>query len=328
MAKGNNQKLKIVYLMKIFMEKTDDEHSITMNDIISELNSYGITAERKSLYNDIESLRQYGYDIIGEQHNRTYYYYLAGRQFELAELKLLVDAVAASKFITEKKSRELVQKIEHLGSAYQGRHLHRQVVVSDRVKMANERIYYTIDEIYQCIDNNHKMTFQYLEWNDKKEQTLRHGGKWYEVSPAFLLWDNEYYYLVAWDEEASAVRHYRADKILGAKEMEDKRSKEVLAIEDQKADYAKKRFSMFAGAAEIVTLRAPKYMAGVMIDRFGTEVRMRREDEDILVRTEVEVSPQFFGWITGLGPGVQILGPETVRRSYQEHLEQILSAYK
>ena len=236
--------------------------------------------------------------------------------------------MAASKFITEKKSRELVQKIEHLGSAYQGRHLHRQVVVSDRVKMANERIYYTIDEIYQCIDNNHKMTFQYLEWNDKKEQTLRHGGKWYEVSPAFLLWDNEYYYLVAWDEEASAVRHYRADKILGAKEMEDKRSKEVLAIEDQKADYAKKRFSMFAGAAEIVTLRAPKYMAGVMIDRFGTEVRMRREDEDILVRTEVEVSPQFFGWITGLGPGVQILGPETVRRSYQEHLEQILSAYK
>ena len=133
---------------------------------------------------------------------------------------------------------------------------------------------------------------------------------------------------MAWDEEASAVRHYRADKILGAKEMEDKRSKEVLAIEDQKADYAKKRFSMFAGAAEIVTLRAPKYMAGVMIDRFGTEVRMRREDEDILVRTEVEVSPQFFGWITGLGPGVQILGPETVRRSYQEHLEQILSAYK
>lgn len=326
MANVGNQKQKLLYIMEIFLRETDEEHPITAAQIIEKLEAREIVAERKSIYRDIRALQDYGMDI--EKAPEQNGFYLAERTFELAELKLLVDVVAASKFITEKKSRELVQKIEHLGSAYQGRHLHRQVVVSDRVKMANERIYYTIDEIYQCIDNNHKMTFQYLEWNDKKEQTLRHGGKWYEVSPAFLLWDNEYYYLVAWDEEASAVRHYRADKILGAKEMEDKRSKEVLAIEDQKADYAKKRFSMFAGAAEIVTLRAPKYMAGVMIDRFGTEVRMRREDEDILVRTEVEVSPQFFGWITGLGPGVQILGPETVRRSYQEHLEQILSAYK
>ena len=255
MANVGNQKQKLLYIMEIFLRETDEEHPITAAQIIEKLEAREIVAERKSIYRDIRALQDYGMDI--EKAPEQNGFYLAERTFELAELKLLVDAVAASKFITEKKSRELVQKIEHLGSAYQGRHLHRQVVVSDRVKMANERIYYTIDEIYQCIDNNHKMTFQYLEWNDKKEQTLRHGGKWYEVSPAFLLWDNEYYYLVAWDEEASAVRHYRADKILGAKEMEDKRSKEVLAIEDQKADYAKKRFSMFAGAAEIVTLRAP-----------------------------------------------------------------------
>ena len=157
---------------------------------------------------------------------------------------------------------------------------------------------------------------------------LRHQGKKYQVSPAFLLWDNEYYYLVAWDEEAGDVRHYRADKIIGAQELPVTRSREALSIEKQKANYAKKRFSMFAGTAEIVTLRAPKQMAGVMFDRFGTEVSMRSQDDAILVRTEVEVSPQFFGWITGLGAGVEIVRPASVRQAYEKHLKQIMAQYE
>ena len=171
MANVGNQKQKLLYIMEIFLRETDEEHPITAAQIIEKLEAREIVAERKSIYRDIRALQDYGMDI--EKAPEQNGFYLAERTFELAELKLLVDAVAASKFITEKKSRELVQKIEHLGSAYQGRHLHRQVVVSDRVKMANERIYYTIDEIYQCIDNNHKMTFQYLEWNDKKEMLGR-----------------------------------------------------------------------------------------------------------------------------------------------------------
>lgn len=326
MANNGNQKIKLLYIMDLLMRKTDEDHPMTAAAMIEELEAQEITAERKSIYRDIQTLQDYGMEIVKAPDQKGFY--LLEREFELPELKLLVDAVAASKFITEKKSRELVTKIERLGSVYQGRHLHRQVVVSDRVKMANERIYYTIDEIHNCIDAHHKMKFLYAEWTEKKEQRLRHDGKEYLVSPAFLLWDNEYYYLVAYDEESEQIRHYRADKILGAEEVDELQNDAVRRIQNQKAEYAKKRFSMFAGKKETVILHAPKHMAGVMIDRFGMEVTMRSLEDRIVVRTEVEVSPQFFGWITGLGNGVQIAGPDWVKEAYCTHLEDLLENYR
>lgn len=323
MANQSNQKLKLLYIMDMLKEHSDEEHPLTAARMIDELELYGITAERKSIYRDIQVLQEYGLDIEKAPENNGFY--LVNREFELPELKLLVDAVAASKFITEKKSRELVTKIEGLASEYQAKHLHRQVVVSDRVKNANESIYYAIDEIYNCIDNHHKMTFQYMEWNEKKEQVLRHNGKTYLVSPEFLLWDNEYYYLVAFDEEAGEIRHYRVDKIRNAFETEEDWNPAAGGI--NKGDYAKKRFSMFAGEPNVVRLRAPARMAGVMVDRFGAEVAMRPDGDDILVRVSVEVSPQFFGWITGLGGNVTIDSPAEVRMQYQDYLKKIMEKY-
>lgn len=323
MANQANQKLKLLYIMNLLKEHSDEEHPLTAAKMIEELGQLGIAAERKSIYRDIQVLQDYGLDIIKSPENNGFY--LVNREFELPELKLLVDAVAASKFITEKKSRELVAKLEGLTSEYQAKQLHRQVVVSDRVKNGNESIYYAIDEIYNCIDNHHKMTFQYIEWNAQKEQTLRHNGRHYLVSPEFLLWDNEYYYLVAFDEESGQTRHYRVDKIRNASETGE--DSNPLAGGTNKGDYAKKRFSMFAGEPNIVSLRAPGYMAGVMVDRFGTEVTMRPEGKDILVRVSVEVSPQFFGWITGLGGEVLIEGPQEVRVQYQEYLDKIIKKY-
>lgn len=324
MANSGNQKLKLLYIMEMLMKESDAEHPLTAAAIIGRLEREGIAAERKSVYRDIQVLQEYGLDI--EKSEEQNGFYLDSGEFELPELKLLVDAVVASKFITEKKSRELVSKIERLGSVYQAKHLHRQVVVSDRVKNANEQIYYVIDEIYNCIDNNHKMTFQYVEWNEKKQQVLRRGGKNYLVSPEFLLWDNEYYYLVAYDEEAEQIRHYRVDKIRGAMEMDEKRSGMNETI--QRADYSKKRFSMFAGKPKMVSLRAPKTMAGVMIDRFGQEVAMRTDGDDIIVRADVEVSDQFFGWVTGLGGETTIEGPADVRKEYTSYMKNILKKYK
>ena len=325
MANQANQKLKMLYIMEFFLRQSDEEHPLTAAWIIEQLEARGIPAERKSVYRDIQILQDYGMEI--EKAPGQNGFYLASRSFELPELKLLVDAVAASKFITEKKSRELVKKIEQLGSVYQGKHLHRQVVVSDRVKMANERIYYTIDEIYNCIDNNHQMTFCYLEWNEKKEQVLRHDGRTYRVSPELLLWDNEYYYLVAYDEDARAIRHYRVDKIANAQEISQVRGGQEVRAGLHKADYTKKRFGMFAGQPTTVSLRAPKQMAGILIDRFGQEITMRPSGEEILVRVDVEVSGQFFGWVAGLGPELEITGPEEVRSSYQSYLQQILKKY-
>lgn len=324
MANSGNQKIKLLYVMEILSRESDEEHPLTAADIIDRLGKFGIDAERKSIYRDIQVLQEYGLSIEKSEENNGFY--LATRDFELPELKLLADAVTASKFITEKKARDLVAKIERLGSAYQEKHLHRQVVVSDRIKTANEQIYYAIDEIYNCIDNHRKMTFRYVEWNEKKEQVFRHGGKSYVVSPAFLLWDNEYYYLVAIDEQSQEIRHYRVDKIRNAEEMDEAADKKCGQI--SKEDYAKKRFSMFAGESKTVRLRAPKNMAGVMIDRFGTEVTMRPEGEDIIVRTEVEVSEPFFGWITGLGGKVKITAPEEVRQRYVDFLSAIRDSYK
>ena len=191
MPKSSNQKLKLIYLMKILLERTDETHSITMPEIIDALAAYDISAERKSLYNDIENLRVYGLDVIGTQEDRTYSYHIGNRQFELAELKLLVDSVQSAKFITAKKSNELIKKIEGLASKYEASQLHRQVFVTGRVKTMNESIYYNVDRIHTAISENSRITFQYFQWNVDKKMELRHDGALYEVSPWSLSWDDE-----------------------------------------------------------------------------------------------------------------------------------------
>lgn len=176
MAKGANQKLKILYLMKILMERTDENHSITMPEIISALEAYGISAERKSIYSDIESLRTYGLDIVGEAEGKTFYYRVVDRTFELAELKLLVDSVQSAKFITEKKSNELIKKIESLSSRYEAQQLQRQVYTSNRIKTLNESIYYNVDLLHDAINENSQIRFHYFQWNaDKKWNFVKTG---------------------------------------------------------------------------------------------------------------------------------------------------------
>ena len=200
MPKGTNQKLKLYYLSRIMMEKTDDEHFITMPEIQKELEGYGVTADRKSLYDDLEALRILGIDVIGEKDGRSYVYHVGKKQFEIAELKLLVDAIQSSKFITEKKSNELIKKLTGLASNYETSQLKRQVVVQGRIKTMNESIYYIVDDIHNAITNNKKIRFEYLKWNlDKKME--RRKDKLYEVSPWALTWDDENYYLIGFDSE-------------------------------------------------------------------------------------------------------------------------------
>ena len=328
MAKGSNQKLKIVYLIKILTEKTDEQHSITMNEIISELKAYGVNAERKSLYNDIENLRQYGLDIVGEQHDRTYYYYLVSRQFELAELKLLVDSVQSAKFITERKTNQLIKKIEGLASEYQASQLQHQVYVSQRVKTTNEKIYYNVDKIHTAIDRNSMISFQYFQWNVKKEMVLRKDGEPYIVSPWALTWDDENYYLVGFDSEAGLIKHFRVDKMLRiALSNETREGREHFKKLDM-ADYARKSFGMFGGEEETVKLQVSNGLAGVIIDRFGKDVMMIPVDEDHFnVSVDVRVSRQFLGWVFSLGESVRILGPEAVVDQMKAEAQRLIGQY-
>lgn len=328
MARSEKQKLKLLYIAQFLMERTDEEHPVTTQEMIAYLQSNDISAERKSIYTDIDQLIDFGMDIIKVK-ERPGGYYLAGRQFELAELKLLVDAVQASKFITTKKSGELIGKLETLCSRAQARQLHRQVVVTNRNKAVNESIYYNVDMIYSAIAENAKIRFQYFEWSVNKEMKLRRNGEFYEVSPWLLSWDDENYYLIAYDDRSREIRHYRVDKMLKIGLLPTQREGKDAFEHFDIAGYSKKTFGMFAGQEETVTLRCDVSLTGVIIDRFGKDVAMRRlDDTHIRARVDVAVSRQFFGWITGLGTAIRIESPERVVNAYNNYLREILEHYE
>ena len=328
MPKGTNQKLKLLYLMQILQERTDDSHGLTMQEIIDALQACDVTAERKSIYTDIELLNQWGLDIVMEGTGRNTCYKMAGRHFELAELKLLVDAIQSSKFITEKKSNELIKKLENQVSKYDAKLLQRQVYVSGRIKTMNESIYYNVDTIHNAITNNCKIKFQYFQWNIKKEMELKRGGEFYEVSPWALSWDDENYYMVGYDSNQGIIKHYRVDKMIKISCVEGKREgAEVFDSFDITA-YSKKNFGMLAGEEEHVKLLMDNSLVGVVIDRFGKDVRLIPVDsEHFTVIVNVAVSKQFFGWVFALGSGAKILGPENVLKEYKDRVKEILDAY-
>ena len=319
MAKSSNQKLKILYILNYLMENTDEDHFVTMPDIITYLGSKDITAERKSVYDDIELLNRNGFDIIFV---RGRGYHIGSRRFELAELKLLVDAVQSSKFITEKKSDSLIKKIEKLTSRYEGSRLQRQVYVSNRAKSDNETVLYSIDSIHEAIASGMKLTFVYNEWNIDKKLVPKNNGKPYVAEPKSLIWENGYYYLVAIDCNAGKIKHFRVDKMTSSNVTE-----EAAEHADEKFDvaqYVKEHFGMFSGEKKTVTVRFPDKLIGVVVDRFGRDVTVIRRDENsFAARFEVEISGQFFGWIVGLGVGVKIESPDDVAEEYKNYLTEI-----
>ena len=329
MPRGVNQKMKILYLLKILSENTDEAHCLSSRELIARLSSYGIPAERKSIYDDVECLNQFGYDIVYVKARKGGGYYMAGREFELPELKLLVDAVQASRFITLKKSRQLISKIEKLAGPYEGKQLQRQVFVAGRVKTENESIYYNVDMVHKAIQDNAPITFTYLVWNIKRELVPRHEGKRYRVSPWALTWKDENYYLVAYDDEEEKIKHFRVDKMSRIEEQEGQERKGVEAFEKfDIAQYTNRTFGMFGGREEVVTLEFENRFIGVVMDRFGKEVPVRRREEECFsVRVQVALSGQFYGWLTGLGTGARILAPAEVAEEYQAHLTKVLGQY-
>ena len=328
MAKSDNQKLKLLYLAKIFSEETDEDHGLTMPQIIQKLATYGIKAERKTLYQDFDALRDFGMEILQNQDGRTYTYHLVSRQFELVELKLLVDSVQSSKFISEKKSNDLIKKLESLVSRYQASQLQRQVILAGRVKTMNESTYYSVDDIHNAINNDRQIRFRYVNWTVDKEEKLRRDGKLYQVSPWHLRWDDEYYYLIAFNSETCDLRHYRVDKMKNITITDLPRDgKEQLKFFNP-ADYSKKLFGMYSGEIRHVTLRGENSMIGVLIDRFGKDIPVLKvDDEHFDAAVEAAISPQFFGWIASLGSGIQITGPKEVKESMQEFAMKLHEIY-
>lgn len=329
MPKSANQKMKLLYLLKILAEKTDENHCLSANELIEELSKYDICAERKSIYDDIRCLIDFGYDIIHIKKREQGGYYLAGREFELPELKLLVDAASSSRFITQKKSRELIAKLEKLAGPCDGKKLQRHVLVAGRVKAENESIYYNVDEIHNAIQENLPITFTYMEWNIRKELQPRRGGHIYHVSPFLLTWRDEYYYLIAYDEQEEKIKHFRVDKMSHIESVTGEKRKGLETFNKlDLAAYINTTFGMFGGEEETITLLLPVSMIGILIDRFGKEIDIRKRGEDMVsARIRAAVSGQFYGWLTGLSHQVKILSPESIKQDYINYLNDILQSY-
>lgn len=328
MSKSQFQKAKLIYILDMLKENTDEEHAMSTKDIISKLDVYGIHADRKTIYADIEELTNIGYDILKRDSRNGGGYYLASREFELAELKLLVDAVQATRFITPKKSRELIRKIEKLTSKYEAVQLQRQVYVAGRSKTENEGIYYNVDAIHKAIQNDVQLEFTYLAWTTDKKLLPRRKNQIYKVSPWALLWQEENYYLAAFDEEAGMIKHYRVDKMGSVAVCNDKRAGKEVYEQLDVAGYTNRTFGMFGGEIKQITLCMKNELVGVMIDRFGKDIPIRKRDNDTFtVRLTVTMSQQFFGWLAGLGSDAWIMAPDEAVEKYRNYLLSNLANY-
>lgn len=324
--KLSHQKLKMMYLAKILMEKTDEEHTITVPEMISELAKLGISAERKSIYDDLEYLQLFGLDICSNK-TRTTNYYIASRDFELPELKLLVDSVQASKFITRKKSMELISKIEKLTSHENAKKLQRQVFITNRVKTVNEQIYYNVDKIHDAIAANKQITFKYFDIDVNKKKVYRKSGDLYKESPVSLTWDDENYYLITYKEKYDNYVHYRVDKMEMIELTEEDR-----VLSDKPFDlsaYSKTMFQMFGGEETDVSIKFENELVGVVFDRFGADVPIVKSDENhFICHVKVAVSPHFLSWIISFGNRAEILSPDGVVEQLYSLLRETSKVYE
>lgn len=328
MPKGKNQKIKLYRLYRIMLRETDEDHALTLKQIQERLEQNDVTVDRKTLYDDFNALQELGLGIEMLHDGNEYSYHVTSKQFELAELKLLVDAIQSSKFITAKKSKQLIGKLTNLSSVYEASQLNRQVIVAGRIKTMNESIYYNVDAIHRAIGENRQIRFEYLQWNTKKELVPRRKEP-YQVSPWALTWDAGNYYLVAYDTDAGIIKNYRVDKMNRITVLSIKRDGLNAFRKVDMAAYTRESFGMFTGQETPVTLRFENDLVGVMIDRFGKDVSIRKVDDGHSeVTVPVSVSRMFFGWISGLGPGVQITFPKKVREQYREEMQNILEKYQ
>lgn len=332
MAKGPNQKLKLLYLKDILETHSDEGHPLSMKEILHLLSLQGVLAERKSIYDDIETLRSYGVDIV-LQNGKNGGYYVGSSSFELPELKLLVDAVQASKFITHKKSAQLIKKIEGLTNIHNARLLQRQVYVANRTKTLNEQIYYNVDTLHEAISKRVQIQFQYFEWQinlssgKPVKRTPRKNGDYYTVSPWALSWDDENYYLISYDAHTDMIRHYRVDKMQHISLLDAPRAGSEHFEQFDMAIYSKKMFGMFGGVEQTVTLQFANRLIGVVIDRFGDKLSLQKGETDDTFRLtlNIVVSDQFFSWLAGFRQDAKIISPSQVKEDYTAFLKSCLT---
>ena len=328
MEKGKYQKLKLLYLLEILRDYSDENTYLSVRELTDLLLKNEIVIERKTLYKDLELLQDYGFNIVVEKNGRENIYALVEREFELAEVKMLIDVIQASKFLTAKKSRDLIIKLKKLASKKQAQKIQRQVYLFEENKYINENIYYNVDAIHNAIAENKQINFNYWQWNYKKEMIDRKNGEVYNVSPFALVWNDENYYMVAYDNKKDLIKHYRVDKMRHVVIDENDRVGHENFLKEDISSYSKKIFGMYGGILEKVTLEFKESLIGVVVDRFGKDIIIHRKNDVYQTSVEVMCSRHFLGWIFSLGSDIEIIAPQNVRNLYAKEIEGLLKNYR
>lgn len=322
---GVRQKLKLLVLARLFEDETDEGHPITANELIDLLERQGISSNRKTLYDDIHLLEDFGMDIVAIRQGRGTCYYLASRDFELPELKLLADSVSASRFITEKKSRTLLKKLERLAGRFGGQELNRSVYIKNRVKSENELIYISVDTIQRAVTEKKQISFRYFDYDLKKRRKYREGIR--VCSPYALTWSDGNYYLVAYYEKyPETLSNFRVDRMEGITLL-DEDSVEIPENFDLPG-YMNTSFSMFSGVDRNVKMRFDNSLVNAVIDKFGSDIIIvPAEDGSFTVSTEIKPGGTFYGWMFQFGDKAEILYPSDIRESFLNMAESVIKQY-
>ena len=327
---SENKRLIPLYLQELFIQRTDETHYITMKEIQSFLHTKNIYADRRTIYSAISLLNEADFGIVGVHGKGEYKYHLPKRILDKNELKFLIDSIAASKFLTEKKSNELIKKVKSFGSSYEIDVFHRRILHGKRIKTMNDKVLKNLDSLYLAIERQKQITFQYMRWNPQRKLEVQKAGKLYQVSPYGISLSEDNYYLIAYDSAADCLKHYRIDKMQAIRMTEESREGNALFESFDIVDYSRKTFSMFGGREEVVNMECPNRLIGAFIDRFGESAAIRPSFEKAdysIIRVAVNVSPQFFAWLFGLGQQVKLLSPDLVIAEYQKMLSEISANY-
>ena len=324
MARVSNQKRRLFLLNHIMLRETDETHFLSVYDLQEELERYGMCVDRRTIESDIQELICLGTDIGKCRDGKRVVYHVVSRDFELAELKLLVDAVQCSRFITKSKSMELIRKLSGLASVYEARELGRDVIIQDRIKYMNESIFYNVDCIQRALSMGKQICFEYLQW-DISRKLVSKGS--YQLSPWAMIWKDEKYYLVGYDANKRKKRHFRIDKMRKINITNLRREGAAFFSKEELARYSQMYFGMFDGVETKVRLSFLDEKVGLLFDHFGTLIPIWSGGENGWAETEVKVvvSNQFFGWLFSLGDSVQLVAPQSVVERYREVLADAVS---
>lgn len=328
MAGLSRQKQKLLTMKKLFESKTDENHSITGAKLIETLAQEGIKAERKTIYDDIKTLCDSGMNIEVTKDGHSNAYYLGERTFQDEELFVLADAVASCRFLTKKKSQELIKKIQTLTSEYKAKQLRRLVYVDNRTKNFNEQIYYAINKIQAGIFDGVEIRFRYTEFNPDKKQILKHGGEVYGVSPYSLVWENDNYYLVCYCNKHEKICRYRVDRMINV-EVTDTPVKPMTDEDKQEVANMQSLYGMYGGEPVSVTMQFDNSLANVVIDKFGMNCHPHRNSDDTFCLTaDVQIAPTFWGWFFQFGSKAKIIAPESIVEQAKQYIDVLNENYK